>query len=53
MKIIRRTHRNKRNNQLTITIPKKLLPVTLRHEPELFVELTIFKKIKKMFKGRE
>jgi len=42
--IIRKTHINKRTKQFSVTIPKKILPPTLRHEKELFVELKIFKK---------
>ncbi len=38
-----KTNRNKRNNQLTITIPRKKLPSDLKYAPELVVELKILK----------
>lgn len=42
-KIVVKPYKNKRNKQLTLVIPKKSLPPTLRYSPNLFFELRAFK----------
>ena len=43
-KIVRRVFWNKRNQQPTVTLPKKKLDPSIKFGDELFVELRVIKK---------